>query len=92
MLQEWQQGSPTEEYAKAVYYLQKELGLSHADIFGGREVVWRDGRFEEVTTRGMNIFTFMAYVELMEMDAERQKREHQKAKTKAKVGNNKMAG
>jgi len=89
-MEEWQSNAPTEEYAKAVYYLQKELGLSHADIFGGKEVVLTDNGLEEVTTNGMNIFTFLAYIELMEMDAEEQERRQKRAQQQSKVGKNKM--
>jgi len=90
MMEEWQSNAPTEEYAKAVYYLQKELGLSHADIFGGKEVVLTENGLEEVTTNGMNIFTFLAYIELMEMDAEEQERRQKRAHQQSKVGKNKM--
>lgn len=72
-----------------MYYLQKELGLTYADIFGGKQVVWRDGRAEEVQVSGMNVFTFMAYIELMEMDAEEQKKQQEKAERQAKMGNSK---
>jgi len=90
MLQEWQSNAPTEEYAKAVYYLEKELGLSHADIFGGRKVVLTDDGLEEVETSGMNVFTFMAYIELMEMDAERQEEEQERVKNQNSIGRSKM--
>lgn len=90
MFEEWQSNAPTEEYAKAAYYLEKELGLSHSDIFGGKEVILTEDGLEEVETTGMNVFTFMAYIELMEMDAEEQEQQRKQARQGNKVGQSKM--
>lgn len=42
MLDEVGQDAPTEEFAMAAYYLIKQVGLSHDDIFGSREYVRRE--------------------------------------------------
>jgi len=73
-----------------VYYLIKEAGLSHADIFGGQEVIEEDGRLKQVQKTGMNVFQFMAYIELMQMDAEERKKEQEKAERQAKMSKGKM--
>lgn len=90
MFEEWQSNAPTEEFAQAVYYLEKELGLSHTDIFGGKKVILTEKGLEEVETTGMNVFTFMAYIELMEMDAEEQEERHERQRQQNKMGNSKM--
>lgn len=90
LLDEWQRNAPTEEYARAVYYLINEVGLSHSDIFGGQQVVWEDGNLKQVETSGMNVFQFIAYIELMQMDAEERKKEQEKAERQAKMGKSKM--
>lgn len=68
----------SKEFAEAVYMLQKELSLTHEDIFGGQQVVVRDGESHLVDLPGMNVKTFLTYLQLMKEYAEEQERHRKK--------------
>lgn len=69
-----------------MYHLQKEVGLSYEDIFGGKKVVsTSDGFFKIVSVPSMNAKTFLTYLELMERDAKREKREMKKQKMQQRM-------
>lgn len=93
---------PSGDISKAVFYLVKEVGLSHEEIFGGSEYVSftkevdREGflgqsldyvfgkrKFESterVSTKGMSLKAFAAYLELFEEHQEEKEKEKEKSK------------
>lgn len=90
MLDSVSRDAPTEEFAMAVYYLIKQVGLSHSDIFGRRTYTTREIDTGSGTTQvrdvvrepAMNAKTFQTYLDLMEKDAEQQEKERKKQKMK----------
>lgn len=86
MIRSVSSSAPQETYAEAAWYLQKEIGLTHNEIFGGKQVVRREsGILEEVHIPSMNAKTFMAYLDLMERDVQKKKRAEKKQKMQQKM-------
>jgi len=93
---------PSDNISKAVFYLIKEVGLSHNEIFGDTEYVniveevEREGLLgqrldhvlgkkkkevtEKVSTKGMSLKAFAAYLELFEEHQEEQEKQRKKQK------------
>lgn len=98
---------PSEDISKAVFYLVKEVGLSHEEIFGGTayvnfvDEVERDGVLgqqldyvfgkqkkevtEKVSTKGMNLKAFAAYLELFEEHQKEQEKEQKKQEMRQSI-------
>lgn len=109
MLESVGQQVPDDDIAKATFYLIKEVGLSHEEIFGGSayvsfvEKVEREGllgswldyvlgkkkveKTEKVSTRGMSLKAFAAYLELFDEHQEEKEKEQKKAKTRSSMKN-----
>jgi hypothetical protein len=100
--------------AKVAFYLIKEVGLSHKDIFGETRYVNfveaepRGGvlggvldyvvgeekreRTERVSTRGMNVHTFNAYMDLLEEHQEEMEKQKKKQKMRSSVKGTTLGG
>lgn len=69
--------------------MQKELGISHEEIFGGRRRIYDRGgaSVQDVAIPPMNVHTFLAYIDLMEMDREEQEKMKQKQEMQNQMKN-----
>jgi len=100
---------PSDDISKAVFYLIKEVGLSHEEIFGSTkyvnfvEEVGRDGFLgqhldyvlgkkkvettEKVSTKGMSLKAFTAYMDLLEEHEQEKEKEQKKQKVRQSMKN-----
>lgn len=92
MLEGVSRSAPSEQYAKAAFYLQKEVGLNHEEIFGGKKIVRTDKGVREEITTPMNVQTFHAYLDLLEMHVEEEKKEMEKQKMKRNLRGKSLGG